>query len=51
MTFVRYAAALALLVPVLALAWVLGCVLHLMGALSRVVARWGAGSARLDGAG
>ena len=51
MTFVRCAAAMVVLVPVLALAWMLGCVLHLMGALSRVVARWAAGSARLDGAG
>ena len=51
MTFVRCAAALAVLVPVLALAWVLGCVLDLMGALSRVVTRWAAGSARLDSAG
>lgn len=49
--FVRCVAALAVLVPVLALAWVLGRVLQLSGALARVVTRWGAGERRLDGAG
>ena len=40
MTFVRCAAAMVVLVPVLAVAWVLGCVLQLMGARARVVMRW-----------
>ena len=51
MSYARYVAALAVLVPVLALLWTLGCVIQLLGALSRVVTRWGAGSARLEGAG
>ncbi len=51
MTFVRCAAAMVVLVPMVALAWVLGCVLQLMGALSRVVTRWAEGSGRVDGAG
>lgn len=49
--FVRCVAAWAVLVPVLALLWTLGCVIQLLAALSRVVTRWGAGEARLDGAG
>ena len=49
--FVRCVAAWAVLVPVLALVWTLGCVLQLSGALARVVTRWGAGPGRLDGAG
>ena len=51
MSYVRFAAAVAVLVPVLALAWVLGCVVQLLGALSCAVMRWGAGVARLDSAG
>ena len=50
MTLVRCVAALALLVPVLAVAWVLGCVLHLMASLSDVLGRWATGAARVDGA-
>ena len=51
MTFVRCVAARAVLVPVPPLLWTLGCVIPLPAALSRVVTRWGAGCARLDGAG
>ena len=40
-------AALAVLVPALAVLWTLGCVIQLLGALSRV---WGAGPASLEGA-
>ena len=42
-------AALAVPVPVLAPLWTLGCVIQLLRALSRVVTRWGAGPARLEG--
>ena len=42
----RCAAALAVLVPVLGLLWTLNWVIRLLGALSRVVTRWGGGSAR-----
>ena len=51
MSYARYVAALAVLVPVLAPLWTLGCVIQLLSAVSRVVTWWGAGSARLDGAG
>ena len=51
MRYARCVAALTLLVPVWGLLWTLGCVIRFLGALSRVVTRWGAGSARLDGAG
>ena len=50
MSYMRFAAALAVLVPVLALLWTLGSVIQLLAALSRVVTRWGAGRARLEGA-
>lgn len=50
MSCARYVAALAVLVPVFALLWTLGRVIQLLGALSRLVARWGAGRARLEGA-
>ena len=46
MSCARYVAALA----VLALLWTPGCVIQPLSALSRVVMRWGAGSARLEGA-
>ena len=51
MRHARYVAALAVLVPMLALLWTLGCLIQLLGALSHMVTRWGAGAARLDGAG
>ena len=51
MTFVRYVAALAVMVPVLVLAWTLGCLVRLVGALSGVVARWAESFTGLDGAG
>ena len=51
MAFVRCVAAWAVLVPVLALLWTLGCVIQGLAALSRVVTRWGGSSARLGGAG
>ena len=50
MSYARYLAALAVLVPVLALLWTLGRVIQLLGALSGLVTRWGAGPARLEGA-
>ena len=51
MRHARYVTALAVLVPVMVVLWTLGCVIQLLGALSRVVTRWGAGSARQEGAG
>ncbi len=50
MSYARYVAALAVLVPVLALLWTPGCVIQSLSALSRVVTRWGVGPARLEGA-
>jgi hypothetical protein len=43
MTLVRGVAVLTVLVPVLALAWVLGCVLQLSAAVSHVLTRWAVG--------
>ena len=51
MTFVRCVAARAVLFPVPAPLWTLGCVIQVLAVLSRVVTRWGAGCARLGGAG
>ena len=39
MTLVRYAAALMVLVPLLALAWVSVCVMRFAGTVSRALAR------------
>ena len=50
MSCVRYVAALAVLVPVLALVWVLGCVIEVLDRLGRAVTRWSTGSDRLEGA-
>ena len=51
MSCARYVAALAVLVPVPvpALLWTPGCVIQSLSALSRVVTRWGVGSARREG--
>jgi len=48
MSFVRYVAALAVLVPVFAVVWLLGCVIEVLDGLGRAVTRWGAGSDRLE---
>ena len=50
MSYARHLAALAVLVPVFVLVGVLGCVIEVLGALSRVLTRWGAGSDRLEDA-
>lgn len=46
MTWVRCVAALAVLVPVLAAMWVLGCVLQLGATVSRMLTRWATGTSR-----
>lgn len=46
MMYVRSVAALTVLVPVLAVMWVLGCVLQLSGSVSRMLTRWAVGTSR-----